>query len=324
MLQNKKFKSLSYTAFIIAAVTVALTFPQYFITAGEFQLKKLIVPLLQVITFGIGSTMSWRDLAGVVKMPKAVMVGLLCHYTIMPVVGYTIASAFNFQPEIAAGIVLVGCSPSGLASNVIAFIAKANLPLSVTITAFSTMLAPIMTPFLMKLLGRQFVPINFWGMLSDIIMLVIIPIAAGVLFNRLFRGRQKMIEKIMPKISMAGIAFIIIVTMAAGRNYFLTVGGLLILSMFLHMTAGLLLGYWGARLFRLPENDCRTVAIEVGMQNGGLASGIAAQMGKIATVGLAPAVNGPVMNTTFSVIGTWWGNRPVKKNSPDTQTLKHV
>ncbi|HEY4061253.1 MAG TPA: hypothetical protein VGM30_05105 [Puia sp.] len=103
------------------------------------------------------------------------------------------------------------------------------------------------------------------------------------------------------------------VTLAAGRNYFFNVGGMLIIAMFLHMSIGVLLGYWGGRLFRLSPNDCRTVAIEVGMQNSGLASGIAAQMGKIATVGLAPAINGPIMNTFFSLIGTWWGNRPVKK-----------
>ena len=155
--QIASLKKFSYTLVILAAVTVSLTYPQYFTHIGNFQLKGLIVPLLQIITFGVGCTMSWHDLSGVLKMPKAVLVGVGCHYTIMPLVGFSLARIFGFPPEIAAGVVLVGCMPSGLAS------------------------------------------------------------------------------------------------------------------------------------------------------------GIAVQMGKIATVGLAPAVNGPVMNTTFSLIATWWGSKPVEE-----------
>lgn len=312
-------KKFSYTTVILAAVTVSMTFPQYFLSAGDFQFKRLIVPLLQLITFGVGCTMSWHEFAGVLKMPKAVLVGIGCHFTIMPLVGFAIAKTFGFPPEIAAGIVLVGCSPSGLASNVIAFIAKANLPLSVAITAVSTLLAPVMTPLLMKLLGGQFVPVSFADMLVDILQLVIIPIFAGILVNHFFRKRAAWIHKVMPKLSMAGIAMIIIVITAAGRDNMLHMGITLVIAMFLHMVLGLLLGYWGARLFGLPENECRTVGIEVGMQNGGLASGIAAKMGKIATVGLAPAVNGPIMNTVFSLIAAWWGSRPPKEEVAPTK-----
>ncbi|MEO7768850.1 MAG: bile acid:sodium symporter family protein [Ferruginibacter sp.] len=309
--QIKSLQNFSYTLVILSAVSISLAYPQYFVSIGTFQLKKLIVPLLQLITFGVGCTMSWHDLSGVLKMPRAVFVGVLCHYTIMPFVGFTIAKVFGFPPEIAAGVVLVGCMPSGLASNVIAFIAKANLALSVTITAVSTLLAPLMTPLLMKLLGGQFVPVNFLDMLWDILQLVIIPIFVGVLVNHFFHKRALWIDQVMPKISMAGIACIIIVITAAGRDNLLHVGGLLVLAMFLHMTVGLLLGYWGGRLFGLSKLNCRTIAIEVGMQNGGLASGLAVKMGKIATIGLAPAVNGPIMNTTFSLIATWWGSKPI-------------
>lgn len=321
--QIESLKKFAYTTIILAAVTVAMTFPQHFVRVGDFQLKTLIVPLLQLITFGVGCTMSLHDLSGVLKMPKAVFVGILCHYTIMPLVGFTLARLFNFPPEIAAGVVLVGCMPSGLASNVIAFIAKANLPLSVTITAVSTLLAPLMTPLLMKFLGGQFVPVNFMDMLWDILKLVIIPIFIGVFFNHFFHKRALWIDRVMPRISMAGIACIIIIITAAGRDNMLQVGMSLVVAMFLHMTVGLLLGYWGGRLFGLSVLNSRTIAIEVGMQNGGLASGIAAQMGKIATVGLAPAVNGPIMNTTFSLIATWWGSKPVTETAVETKT-EHV
>lgn len=318
-LQIESLKKFAYTIVILAAVTIAMTFPQHFVSIGDFPLKKIIVPLLQLITFGVGCTMSLHDLSGVLKMPRAVFVGILCHYTIMPLVGFTIARLFNFPSEIAAGVVLVGCMPSGLASNVIAFIAKANLALSVTITAVSTLLAPLMTPLLMKLLGGQFVPVNFMDMLWDILKLVIIPIFIGVFVNQFFHKNALWIDRIMPRISMAGIACIIIIITAAGRDNMLQVGMTLVLAMFLHMTVGLLLGYWGGRLLGLSKLNSRTIAIEVGMQNGGLASGIAAQMGKIATIGLAPAVNGPIMNTTFSLIATWWGSRPVAEEVVETQ-----
>lgn len=311
LIQYPNLSKFAYTTVIIAAVTLSLTFPQYFVSIGSFPLKKLIVPLLQLITFGVGCTMSWHDLSGVLKMPKAVFIGVICHYTIMPLVGFSIARVFGFPPEIAAGVVLVGCMPSGLASNVITFIAKANLALSVTVTAVSTLLAPVMTPLLMKLLGGQFVPVNFLDMLLDILQLVILPIFIGVAVNHFFHRKAAWIDRVMPKISMAGIALIIVVITAAGRDNLLHVGLTLVAAMFLHMTVGLMLGYWGSRLLGLSKLNSRTIAIEVGMQNGGLASGIAVSMGKIATVGLAPAVNGPIMNTTFSLIATWWGGKPL-------------
>ncbi len=117
-------KTYLYTISIIIAATVAYIFPQYFISVGDFQLKELIIPLLQVIMFGMGTTMSYDDFVGVIKMPKAVIIGLFCHFIIMPILGFSIANAFNFPPEIAAGVILVGCSPSGLASNVVSYIAK--------------------------------------------------------------------------------------------------------------------------------------------------------------------------------------------------------
>ena len=121
-----KFRGFSYTLWIFTAVIASMFYPQYFISAGGFQLKKLIVPLLQIIMFGMGSQMSFKDFAGVIKMPKGVFVGVFSHYMIMPLVGFCIAGLFKFPPEISAGIILIGCVPSGLASNVMSFLAKAN------------------------------------------------------------------------------------------------------------------------------------------------------------------------------------------------------
>lgn len=316
-LGNKAMAKYAYTIFILAAVTFAITFPEYFTSIGNFQLKKLIVPLLQIIMLGVGCTLSWTDLTGALKMPKAVFIGVVCQFTIMPFVGLGIATLFAFPPEIAAGVVLVGCMPGGLASNVIAFLARANVALSVTLTAVSTLLAPLLSPFLMQQLGGQFVPVDFFAMLADILKMVIVPVFLGVLLNYFLKSKTVMINKVMPVVSMAGIVFIIVIITAAGRDSLLSIGIALVFAMFLHMVVGLSLGYFSARLLGLSELNARTVGIEVGMQNGGLASGIAVQMGKIATVGLAAAVNGPIMNTFFSLIATWWGSKPVVEETKE-------
>lgn len=367
-------KGFSYSLWIFTAVTLAMYFPGYFLSVGDFKLTLLIVPLLQIIMFGMGSQMSLKDLAGVIKMPKGVLIGIVCQFTIMPIVGITLALLFRFPPEIAAGIVLVGTSPSGLASNVMSFLARANLALSVTLTAIATLLSPLLTPMLMKLLAGEMVEISFWKMMIDIFNMVILPIVAGLIFNlfsqqtilrrvawqqllsfflvfllknvvsfvtqniplhqmvsnlafdvlvfgflpvmialvfkHVAKGDRDLLNKALAFISMLGIGIIITVITAAGRDSLLDVGLLLVLACLIHNLAGYSIGYGITRyLFRLPEADCRTVALEVGMQNGGLASGLAMQMGKIATVGLAPAVFGPLMNITGSSLATWWRNK---------------
>ena len=307
------YRNLIYTALIIAAVAVALSFPDPFREINGFQLKKLIVPLLQIIMLGMGTTMSLKDFEGVVRQPRAVFIGVTCHFVIMPLLGYTLANTFSFPPEIAAGVVLIGCSPSGLASNVMCYIAKANVPLSITITTLATLLAPLLMPALMKLLAGQFIEISYWKMTVEITQIVILPVIVGLVLNRIFRKSAVVINQIMPLVSMAGIVLIVAIITAAGRDSLLTVGWTLALCVLIHNLTGFTLGYWSARLFGMDEQSCRTVAIEVGLQNGGLASGIAVQMGKVATVGLAPALFGPIMNTTGSLLATFWSQRPPKE-----------
>src|SRR5436190_19911393 len=175
---SKMFKGYWYSVVILAVATAAMYFPQYFKTIGGREASFFIPILLQVIMFGMGTELSLKDFARVVRMPKGVTIGIVCHYTIMPLVGFTIAHLFNFPGEIAAGIILIGCCPSGLASNVMCYLAKANLALSVSVTTVSTLLAPFLTPLLMKLLGGSYIKIDLWAMVWDITKIVIIPIAA--------------------------------------------------------------------------------------------------------------------------------------------------
>ncbi len=309
--QNKDLQGFSFTLGIFAAVTLALYYPTAFQQWGSFKLNILIVPLLQLIMFGMGTAMSLGDFSGVIKMPKAVLVGLVCQFSIMPIIGYSLAKTMGFPAEVAAGIILVGSSPSGLASNVMAYIAKANLALSVTLTAVATVLAPLLTPALMQWLAGEFVPINFAAMMWSIFKIVILPIALGLIVNHLFKKYSDLLNKIMPLVSMLGIGFIIMIITAAGRDNLLQIGPLLILACLIHNLLGYVMGYWGTRLMGMDESTCRTIALEVGLQNGGLASGIAMTMGKIATVGLAPAVFGPLMNITGSSLATWWRGKPI-------------
>ena len=376
----QKLKGFSYTCWILTAVAASMFYPRYFISFGGFQFKTLIVPLLQIIMFGMGSQMSFKDFSGVIKMPKGVLVGVVSHYMIMPLVGFGIAKIFNFQPEIAAGIILIGCVPSGLASNVMSFLARANLALAVTVGAVSTLLSPFVTPLLMKWLGGQYIEVNFWSMMLDILNMIILPIVAGFIFNlfakggerrsskiiqlvsytviilltnlvyvkskdagfsdflihfaksmgwffflpmfgamilsRFIKGENKYMEKILSLISMVGIAVIVTIITASGRDHLLQVGALLMVTSLLHNLVGYTLGYWLSRLFGMPERDSRTIAFEVGMQNGGLASGLALQMGKVATVGLAPAIFGPLMNVTGSILANFWRGKPIDEDNP--------
>jgi len=304
-------KGFAYTVIIFAAVATALYYPSYFVEYEGFKFAVLITPLIQVIMFGMGTSMSLGDFVGVVKMPKGVFIGVFSHFLIMPLLGFTLANVSGFEPEIAAGIILIGCSPNGMASNVISYLAKANLALSITITAVSTLLAPLLTPLLMKFFAGAFIKIDVIHMMMDILKMVIVPIAAGLVVNKLLKGRDKWLETIMPLISMSGIAFIIVIITAAGHDSLLDIGFKLILLVLIHNLLGYTLGYWSGRLFKMKERDCRTMAIEVGMQNGGLASGLAKEMGKMATVGLAPAVFGPLMNVTGSILASYWHRKPI-------------
>lgn len=311
-------KGFAFTVLILSAVTTAMWYPQYFDTWGGFKLATLFTPLVQLIMFGMGTEMGVKDFVGVIKMPKAVLIGLFGHFTFMPLAGYTLAKLFHFPPEIAAGVVLIGSMPCGMASNVMSYLANANLALSVTLTAIATLLSPFLTPLWMKILGGQFIEVDALSMMWDIVKMVVFPIGAGLLFNRFFKGKLHWIDRIMPLISMFGIAFIIVIIVAAGRDKLIVIGPALIICALIHNVTGYLFGYQIGRLFKLSERDARTIAIEVGMQNGGLASGLAREMGKAASLGLAPAIFGPLMNITGSMLASYWHRKPPVEPAKET------
>ena len=265
--------------------------------------------------FCMGTTLSVGDFARVLRMPGGILIGMVCQFSIMPLVGFGLATAFGFPPEIAAGIVLVGSSPSGLASNVMAYIAKADVAMSVTLTAMATLMAPLMTPLLMKLLAGQMIEIDALQMMWNITKMVVLPIIGGVAFHHGVYHRVAWLDRVMPFLSMLGIIVMTVLTVAIGRDKLLELGIILIMVCFLHTTAGFSLGYLVCRIMGLDTIRCRTIALEVGLQNAGMASGIAATLHKVATLGLAPIVFGPVMNTTASALANWWRIHPPKERA---------
>lgn len=306
------FRKWAFTFSILSAVVLGLVVPGLFIEVGDFKFTRLFVPILQVIMFCMGTTLSLGDFARVVRMPGGVGVGLLCQFTVMPLIGFALANAFGLPLEIAAGVILVGVSPSGLASNVMAFVARADVALSVTMTAVATMVSPFITPFLMKLLAGSLIEVDAPGMMWSMTKMVVIPVIAGLVFHHAIYFRAQWLARIMPLISMIGIIVMTVLTVAIGRDNLLSTGAILIVVCFLHVSAGYTLGYFICRVLGLREQTCRTIALEVGMQNSGMASGIAASLGKVATLGLAPIVFGPIMTTTASAIANWWRTHPAK------------
>jgi BASS family bile acid:Na+ symporter len=320
VLGSDRLRVLSFSLLIFAAVTLALCYPAPLVNLRGFSMSLLIVPLLQIIMFGMGTAMSARDFIGIVKSPKAVFIGLALQFTIMPFVGAGLALSFDLAPEVAAGIILIGASPSGLASNVMAYIAKANLALSVTLTTVATLIAPFMTPFYMQWLAGQYIPIDTWGMMWSIIQISILPILAGLAFNHFLHGKTGWLDQLMPKLSMGGIVLILMIMTAGARDSLLAIGSVLIVISLIHNLSGYLLGYWICRFAGMDERSCRTIAFEVGQQNAGLATGLAQEMGKMATVGLVPTVFGSLMNITGATLASFWRNKPVDGDSLQSTT----
>src|SRR5712671_5641810 len=210
---SKRFSGYQFTAWIIAVVTAAMIYPANFLHVGDFDMKNKWVMLIaiQLVMFGMGTQMSLHDFAGVAKAPRGVFVGIICHFSVMPLVGLTLTKIFHFEPEIAAGVILIGSCSSGLASNVMAYIAKSNLALSVTVTAITTMIAPVMTPLWMKLLAGTMVDVSFFKMMVEIIKIVLVPIGAALLHDYLkhasLRGRK--VVYVIAAIAAAWLMFLI-------------------------------------------------------------------------------------------------------------------
>ena len=399
VMSHDKLRGFSFTAWVLVCVGFALAYPQLLHQWGGFELSLMIVPLTQLIMFGMGTTLSLKDFSGILVAPWPVFLGVALQFCVMPVVGFMIATSFGFEGELAAGIVLIGSVSGGVASNLMAFIARANVALSVTMTVVSTFVAPLMTPLLMGIFAGRFIPINTLAMMIGVINIIVIPVVAGLLAHSILYSTRSWagmtswlaivalasaavvtgalavtpemlgviaplrngvilggsllaavalsklvvsvwlgrpgtwIDRALPMVSMAGICIILAIIIAQTHDVLMEAGLLLVLAAIVHNSFGYAFGYWGARGFGallgrlgymfglretsaslIDEINCRTVAFEVGMQNGGMATGLAMDVLRSHAAALPPNLFGTWMNISGSVLANWWKRKQDKSN----------
>ena len=292
-----------YMAIIALAVAiVALVFPGPVSAAVKTSYVNI---LLGIVMFGMGMTLKLSDFKVVFTKPKAVIVGILSQFVIMPVLAFVLAFAFQLPAELAVGVILVGSCPGGTSSNVMTYLAKGDVALSVGMTACTTIMAPIVTPLLVLLFAGQTVDVDVLEMFLSIVQVVLVPIAAGFLINYFFEKVAAACASVLPLVSVVGISLIIMAVVAANQAKLLTVGPLIILVVMLHNVLGYALGYLVGRVLRLTKEQMRTLSIEVGMQNSGLASSLATV--HFASMPLA-AVPGAVFSVWHNISGAVYAN----------------
>ena len=256
---------------VLVAAVVAFMMPDLF--SG---IKPTVInPLLGIIMFGMGMALRWTDFRIVFSRPRDVLIGCLAQFTIMPLLAWVLSRVFALDEALAIGVVLVGCCPGGTASNVITYLAKGDLALSVGMTATSTILAPIMTPLLVWLLAGKTVDVDVIGMLLSILWVVILPIVAGLTVKWLWPKFTDKATAYLPAISSLAIAAIVIIVISANAHKLLLGGLVIVVVVVLHNLCGLGFGYLIGRLLHLSDDKRKAISVEVGMQNSGLASSLA-------------------------------------------------
>ncbi|MCW3477945.1 bile acid:sodium symporter family protein [Neisseriaceae bacterium JH1-16] len=265
--------------------------------------------MLSVIMFAMGLTLTPADFKRVLTRPAPVAAGIVLHYLVMPLAAWLIAKAFHMSPELTTGMVLVGSVASGTASNVIIYLSRGDVALSVTISSLSTLVGVVATPLLTRLYVDASIAVDVVGMLTGILQIVILPIGLGLLVYRLFASQVRRIEPWLPLVSMLAIVTLIAAIVAGSQAHIASVGLTVIAAVILHNGIGLLGGYWGGRLLGFNESVCRTLAIEVGMQN----SGLAAQLGKTyftVLTALPGALFSVWHNISGSLLAGYWQGKP--------------
>ena len=258
----------------------------------------LIVPLLGIIMLGMGTTLSPADFIAAAKHPKAVLTGMLLQFLLMPLLAWLTARLLHLPQEQFIGVIMVGTVAGGTASNVIAYLAGGDVALSITMTACSTIGGIVLTPLLTSVYLGQTVHVPAWAMFKSILLVVALPVSLGLLINRICRKHSKLLEKTCPIVSSAGIVLVIGIVVALNAGNLRSCGPLVFLAVVIHNVSGLAAGYFFARLLRFDRKIAITIAIEVGMQNSGLASALSKQF-----FGIASALPGAIFSIWHNLSG---------------------
>lgn len=287
---------------LIAAV-IGFIFPMQLSTLSNW------VPyLLGIVMLGMGLTIDPKDFKIIFQAPRSVIIGVVLQYTIMPLSAFLIVKLFHLPPEIAIGVILVGCCPGGTSSNVMSYLANANVALSVAITSVSTLLAPFLTPALIYLFAHEWLQVSFISMFWSVVQVILIPIIIGFVLQKLFKTFADKTATALPIVSVVAISLILASVVGSSKAQILATGLLIFAVVILHNLIGYVLGYTFAKILKLDRPDKKAVSIEVGMQNSGLAV-------SLATVHFNPlsAVPGAVFslihNITGPILAKYWNKR---------------
>ena len=270
--------------------------------------KSWITPLLGIVMFGMGLTLTTAEFREVFRRPRDVAIGVVGHYIIMPGLAFLLALALRLPPDIAVGLILVGCCPSGTASNVMTFLAKGDVALGVSIASVSTLVAPFATPALVSLLAGKWMSINTESLFLDIVQVVILPIVLGIVAKTLFRKQAEASVKALPLVSTLSIVLIIAIIVALNQPKILANGLLILVAVMLHNLLGFALGYLFARMFGMNLARRKAIMMETGMQNSGLGAALAAA--HFSPMAAVPSALFSVWhNLSGSALATWFARK---------------
>ena len=304
-----QFVQKTFALWVILFSGLALYSPETFVW-----LKAYITWMLGIIMFGMGMTMTLGDFKSVLQSPKAVAIGVFAQFIVMPGLAFVLCKIFSLPTEIAIGVILVGCCPGGTASNVITYMAKGNTALSVACTSVSTILAPILTPFIFYILASQWIDIDAFSMLKSILQVVLFPIILGLFFRGILKQKVTHYIQLMPLISVIAIVAIVAAIIAGSKTQILESGLLILGVVILHNGLGLLLGYWAGHCFHLREADCKAISIEVGMQNSGLGVALAAVHFAMSPITAVPsAIFSLWHNISGATLASYWATKANKE-----------
>ena len=291
------------TGFPLLAIIVSIIAARY----PEFLIgyKPAIIPLLGIVMFAMGMTLTLGDFKRVLKSPKVISLGLLLQYGLMPLLAFIIAIVLGLPTELMAGLILVGACPGGTASNVICYLGRGDVALSITLTAISTLLAVFLTPVLTWLYIGQEVPVPIINMMLTVLKIIILPVMLGIIVNSYFGEYLTRIKQFLPVISVISIVFIIAIIVALNAHQIVQLAFPIIIAVLLHNGLGLVSGYAIAKWLGYDDKICRTLAIEVGMQNSGL--GVALATKYFTTLTALPGAFFSIWhNITGSLLAAYW------------------
>lgn len=268
-------------------------------------LKPGILPLLALIMFAMGLKLTLKDFRRVLTMPALILLGVSLQFLLMPLLAWLISRGVALETLLATGLILVGASPGGTASNVMTYLAGGNVALSITLTALSTLLAVVFTPWLSWIYIDATIEVPVWSMLQTILLLVVAPVLSGMLLNQFLPRMIKPVQEVCPLVATLAIVLIIAIVFALNKDSIAALSLALLTAVVLHNALGLTLGYLAGRCFGYSESICRTLAIEVGMQNSGLA--VALALKNFAAMAALPGALFSIWhNMSGSILAAWW------------------